>query len=288
MKFAKVSMTFFHPLAEAILPYFPELKSDLKKAGIRLSSVEFLSQGILYMLLVFIIGLPIFSVIFAFFLKSFLFGFLSSITTCFFILSIFFILYVNYPKLVIGQKSKRIDDQISFATVHLSTLTSTKLPLNKVFEIFSKFGGYGEITNEISRISSDIKMFGLDVNTALERAVERAPSKNLKELLWGILSTNMSGGDIEIYLKEKSRNFMSEYRTKLRDFSQQLGIYLEIYITSVILGAVFFLILTSIITGIAGTGEQILTLQFFIIFLFLPLVSAVFIYMIKFITPGGG
>jgi flagellar protein FlaJ len=195
---------------------------------------------------------------------------------------------VNYPKLLIGQKSKRIDDQISFATVHLSTLTSTKLPLNKVFEIFSKFGGYGEITNEISRISSDIKMFGLDVNTALERAVERAPSKNLKELLWGILSTNMSGGDIEIYLKEKSRNFMSEYRTKLRDFSQQLGIYLEIYITSVILGAVFFLILTSIITGIAGTGEQILTLQFFIIFLFLPLVSAVFIYMIKFITPGGG
>jgi flagellar protein FlaJ len=195
---------------------------------------------------------------------------------------------VNYPKLVIGQKSKRIDDQISFATVHLSTLTSTKLPLNKVFEIFSKFGSYGEITNEISRINNDIKMFGLDVNTALERAVERAPSKNLKELLWGILSTNMSGGDIEIYLKEKSRNFMSEYRTKLRDFSQQLGIYLEIYITSVILGAVFFLILTSIITGIAGTGEQILTLQFFIIFLFLPLVSAVFIYMIKFITPGGG
>jgi flagellar protein FlaJ len=194
---------------------------------------------------------------------------------------------VNYPKLVIGGKSKSIENQISFATVHLSTLTSAKLPLDKVFEIFSKFGGYGEITNEISKVNSDVKMFGLDVNTALERAVERSPSKSLKELLWGILSTNISGGDIEIYLKEKARSFMSEYRTKLRDFSHQLGIYIEIYITAVILGAVFFLILTSVVVGLTGAGEQILILQFFLIFVFLPAISIIFIYLIKSISPGG-
>jgi flagellar protein FlaJ len=188
---------------------------------------------------------------------------------------------------VIGEKSKRIDNQISFAAVYLSTLASAKLPLDKVFDIFSKFGGYGEITDEISKINNDMKMFGLDVNTAIEKAVERSPSKNLKELLWGILSTNMSGGDVETYLKEKSRSFMSEYRMKLRDFSHQLGIYIEIYITAVILGAVFFLILTSIVAGIVGTSEQILTLQFFLIFIFLPAVSAVFIYLIRYISPGG-
>ncbi|MEM5878866.1 MAG: type II secretion system F family protein, partial [Candidatus Aenigmatarchaeota archaeon] len=175
----------------------------------------------------------------------------------------------------------------SFATLHLFTLVSAKLPLDKVLEIFSKFGGYGEISEEISKIQSDMKMFGLDVNTALERAVERCPSKNLKEILWGILSTNISGGEVDIYLREKAKSLMSEYRMKLRDFSHQLGIYLEIYITAVILGAVFFLILTSIVAGIAGTSEQILFLQFFLIFIFLPAISAIFIYLIKIATPGG-
>jgi flagellar protein FlaJ len=288
MKFTRVSMRFFYPIANMILPYFSDLKSDLKRAGIKISVHEFLSQGIFLTILVFTLGLPVLSVVFAYILKSFLFGFLSSITACFFIISIFFIVYVNFPKIVISQKTKKIDDQISFATVHLSTLSGAKLPLDKVIEIFSRFGGYGEISEEISKIRSDMKMFGLDVNTAIERAVERCPSKNLKEILWGILSTNISGGDVDVYLREKSKSLMSEYRMRLRDFSHQLGIYLEIYITTVILGAVFFLILTSIVVGITGASEQILLLQFFLIFVFLPVVSAIFIYLIKASTPGGG
>jgi flagellar protein FlaJ len=288
MGFLQVSMRFFYPIANMVLPYFSDLKFDLKKAGMKISAQEFLSQGIFLTILVFVLGLPILSVLFAYILKSFLFGFLSSITACFFIVSIFFVVYINFPKLVISKKTKRIDEQISFATVHLSTLSGAKLPLDKVIEIFSKFGGYGEVSEEISKIHADMKMFGLDVNTAIERAVERCPSKNLKEVLWGILSTNVSGGDIDTYLREKSKSLMSEYRIKLRDFSHQLGIYLEIYITTVILGAVFFLILTSIFAGIAGTGQQILFLQFFLIFIFLPLVSAIFIYLIKVSTPAGG
>ncbi|MEM5766273.1 MAG: type II secretion system F family protein [Candidatus Aenigmatarchaeota archaeon] len=286
MRLSKISLRFFRPITDAISPYFSDLKLNLKRAGIKLSVQEFIGCGILMMMLIFVIGLPVLSVIFAYFLKNFLFGFLSSITACFFLLSIFFIGYINYPKILISQKAKKIDDQISFAAIHLSTLASAKLPLNKIFETFSKFGGYGEITKEISMIDNDVKMFGLDINTALEKAVDRSPSKNLKELLWGILSTNISGGDIEIYLREKSRSFMSDYRKKLSDFSHQLGIYIEIFITSIILGSVFFIILTSIVAGISGIGQQIFLIQFFLIFIFLPLISAVFIYLVKSSTPG--
>lgn len=287
MKIGIVSMKSFYPFADIIAPYFSDLEDDLNRSGMKFSAQEFLSQGILYTILIFIAGLPVFSVVFTFFLRNFLFGFLSAITSSFFVLAIFFIVYVNYPKIVIAEKTKKIDNQISFAAVHLSTLASTKLPLNKVFEIFSKFSAYGEITNELSKVESDMKMFGLDINTALERAIERSPSKNLKELLWGIFSTNITGGDIEIYLREKSKNFMSDYRLKLRDFSHQLAIYIEIYLTAVILGAIFFVILTSIVAGVMGVGEQVLFIQFFLIFVFLPAVSALFIYLIKVSTPGG-
>jgi len=287
MKPLRISMKFFYPFADMIAPYFSELKSDLKRAGIKLTVQEFLSKGLFLITLVFILGLPFLSIILAFFLKNFLFGFLSAITMSTFLLAIAFISYMTYPKIIIGQKTKQIDNQISFASVHLSTLASAKLPLNRVFEIFSKFSAYGEITDQLSKIESDMKMFGLDINTALERAVERSPSKNLKELLWGIFSTSITGGDIDTYLREKSKSFMSEYRMKLRDFSHQLAIYIEIYLTAVILGAIFFVILTSIVAGITGIGQQVLALQFFLIFIFLPLVSAIFIYLIKVSTPGG-
>lgn len=281
------SVKFFYPLVDFVLPYFPTLKIDLKKAGMKLSQKEFLAQGIFLTIFVFIISLPVFSIIFAYLLKNFLFSFISAITASSLLLVLFFISYVNYPKIIIHQKSKQIDSQISFAVIHLSTLASTKLPLNKIFEIFSSFGEYGEITREINMINNDIKMFGLDVNTAIERAIERSPSKNFTELLWGILSTNLSGGDINIYLKEKARSFIMEYRNKLKDFSHQLSIYLEIYMSAIILGAIFFLILTSIVSGISGAGAQVVFLQFFLIFIFLPLISAIFVYLIKSSSPGG-
>ena len=128
----------------------------------------------------------------------------------------------------------------------------------------------------------------MDVNTALERAVERTPSKNLKDLLWGILSVNKSGGDIDVYMKEKAKVFVAEYRRKIYEFSQQLSIFLEVYITAVVLGAVFFTILTAIMSGIStGGAGDVIMIQFLLIFVFIPMISLAFMVLIKAMTPGG-
>ena len=287
MRVPEEAAKIFYPLAETITPYFLGLKIDLKKAGMKTSVQEYLGQGIFLLFLIFFVGLPLFSFIFAFLFKNFLFGFISSFTFILSSLAIFFLVYLNYPKMRISGKSKKIDNQIAFATVHLSTIASSGVPLDKIFEIFSKYSAYGETTEEISKIQSDIKMFGLDVNTALERAVDRSPSKNLKELLWGILSTNLTGSDLGIFLREKSKSFMADYRRQIHDFSHQLSLYLQIYLTAVILGAAFFVILTSIVAGIVGIASSVLELQFFLIFIFLPAISIIFLYLVKVATPGG-
>jgi flagellar protein FlaJ len=287
MEVPREAAKIFYPLAETITPYFLGLKVDLKRAGMKTSVQEYLGKGVLLMFLIFFIGLPLFSFIFAFLFRNFLFGFISSFTFILSFLAIFFLVYLNYPKIKISGKSKKIDNQIAFATVHLSTIASSGVPLDKIFGIFSKYSTYGETTDEIRKINSDMTMFGLDVNTALERAVDRSPSKSLKELLWGILSTNLTGGNLGIFLREKATSFMSDYKRQIHDFSHQLSLYLEIYLTAVILGAVFFVILTSIVAGIAGVTSSVLLMQFFLIFIFLPAISLIFIYLIKIATPGG-
>lgn len=277
----------FGSLTDYMTPYFPGLKNDLKKAKFKMSVIEYLSGGIFLSFLVFAVELPLLSFVFGIIFGNFLAGFLTSITMSFFLLAILFLSYVNYPKAVIRQRSNSIEKAIPFASLYLATIASSKLPLAKIFEVFSKFGEYGEISSEFNQIENEISIFGIDANTALERAIDRTPSKNLKELLYGILAVNRSGGDLSIFLKEKSKNFFQDYKRKLYDFSHQLSVYIEIYLTAIVLGAVFFVILTAILAGISGTASNIIFLQFFLIFIFLPVIASVFILLIKAATPGG-
>ncbi|MEM5801877.1 MAG: type II secretion system F family protein [Candidatus Aenigmatarchaeota archaeon] len=285
--YTRLAFRLFGDVSSRASVYFADIKSDLKKARMKISIQEYLSKAILTTFFVFLIPMPILSFLFGFIFQAFLFAFITSITVSIFIALSFFIFFLNYPKLIIKRREKIIDYTLPFASLYLSTVASSKLPFHKSLETFSKFSGYGPIVEEMNLIISDMKVFGLDVNTALERAVERSPSKNFKELLWGILSTIRAGGDLATYLKEKARNFMAEYRRKIYEFSHTLTVYIEIYLTAIIIGAIFFTILTAIISGITGGATDIIFVQFILIFLFIPLVSTVFIFLIKSSSPGG-
>jgi len=287
MVYTRTAMRFFGGIAENILPYFPDVKTDLKKARMKEAAQEYVSKAILTCFIIFLVELPVLSFVFALVLKSFFFAFISSFTVSIFLTIGFFIIYLNYPKAIIKDRAKKIDANLPFASLYLSTVMGSKLPLYKVLKIFSKFSKYGYLTEEVSNISNDIEAFGIDINTALERAVERTPSKEFKELLWGMLSVNRAGGDMNEYLKEKSKSYFSEYRRRLFEFSHQLTMLIEMYLTVIVIGAIFFTILTSIMSGITGGVSNVIVLQFFLIFVFLPITSAIFIFFVKSTTPGG-
>jgi len=285
--YLNLGMRLFSQPSEMLITYFPDLRPDLRKARMKTTVQEYISKALLTSLIVFICELPLLSFIFGLIFQNFLFGFITAFTASVFITAGFFFVFVNYPKTVIKEREKKIDGSLPFASLYLSTIAGSKLPLYQILDVFSKFSRYGQITDEISLITRDMDAFGIDVNTSLERAIERTPSKNLKELLWGILSVNRGGGEVDIYLKEKAKTFLAEYRRKIYEFSHSLTVLIEVYITAVILSAVFFTILTSIMSGIAGTTGNIIILQFLLIFFFIPLISAAFIILIKAMSPTG-
>jgi len=283
-----MSFKYFSQFSDSVSHYFTDLRTDLKKARIKLSVQEYLSIGIMTCFIIFVLVFPVLSMVFGFIFADPILAFVSSFSVSLGIILISVWIILNYPKIVTREKGKHIDNALPFAALYLSTVASSKLPLHKTFQIFSKFE-YGELTDEIRSIVNDVDIFGLDINTALERAVDRSPSKSLKEMLWGILSTVRSGGDLSVYLKEVAKNSITEYRRQLYEFSHQLTIYIEIYLTSMVLGAIFFTILTTIISSIGGPTmpTSVITLQFLIIFIFMPMVSLLFIMLVRSSTPGG-
>jgi archaellum biogenesis protein FlaJ (TadC family) len=272
------------------LELFTDLKKDLKKSGLGKSLEEYLSMSIMTCIIIFITILPALSLILVLppLALDFVFSFFMSITTTFILCAFFFLLFINYPKFIIRDKARAIKRILPFAGIYLSSISSSRLPPHRIFEIFSEFKEYGELNEEIKKIVNDMKVFGLNVYDSLEKAVERTPSNELRDLFWSILSTLKAGGELSVYLDEESKSFLSEYKRKLNEFAHSLSIYLEIYLTALVLGTIFFIILTSVMSGFTGlVAENILFIQFFLIFFFIPLISSAFIILIKSSSPGG-
>lgn len=268
--------------------FFSDLKSDLKKSGMRKTVEEYLSMSLLTCIILFVFEVPLISFIFSLLGMGVFFSLIMSITVSLCISIVFFLLFLNYPKFLISDKAKEIDRSLPFATIYLSTIASSKLPPHKIFEIFSKFKEYGQMNEEIRKMVADMKAFGLNIFDSMDRAVDRSPSNDFKELLWSMSSTLKAGGDLSVYLTEKSKTFLNNYRRKLSEFAHSLAVYLEVYLTAIVLGTIFFTILTSIMSGLGGMPiTNIVFLQFIMIFLFMPLISFAFIILIKASSPGG-
>ena len=284
--YTKLSFRFFSQFSEGVSEYFGEVRSNLKRAKMGLSVQEYISIAIMTSFIVFVAAFPLLSFLLGFVFQTFLLSFVTSFAAALGLAVWSFFLIMNWPNIVIGEKAKRIDNVLAFALLYLSTAASSKLSLDKAFKIFAKFGDYGELTEEVKAINNDMDFFGLDINTALERAVDRSPSKAFNEVLWGMLSTMRSGGDVAAFMRSAAASNMAEYRRKLFEFSNQLTVFIEVYLTTIVLGAIFFTILTSIMSGISQSDSSgIVVLQFLLIFVFMPLVTALFILMIKASAP---
>ena len=81
----------------------------------------------------------------------------------------------------------------------------------------------------------------------------------------------------------KTRTFMNQYRRSLNDYAKQIALYTEIYITLVMVGSLFFIVLTAIMSPLGGM--DILMLQSFVIFILTPMVSLGFIVLLKGTSP---
>ena len=138
------------------LELFNDLKKDLKKSGLRKSLEEYLSMSIFTCIILFIVELPVLSLIFSLLGLGFFFSFFMGITTSVLLCAFFFLLFTNYPKFIIRDKAREIDRTLPFAGIYLSSIASSRLPPHQIFEIFSKFKEYGQLNEEIKKIVSEV------------------------------------------------------------------------------------------------------------------------------------
>ncbi|MCD6398844.1 MAG: type II secretion system F family protein [Candidatus Aenigmarchaeota archaeon] len=287
--YKKTSYNIFSDIIEKETIYFESLKPDLKKANIKLSLREYLSIGLMTTILSFI-----FSFILTFLIVLMIHGFsllikiLLTISFSMVITLSTFLFFYMYPSIVVNRRRANIDFTLPFATLYLATISGSNAPVNTLFKVLADFKDYGEISREAHEINKNIEVFGMSTTEALKRASEKSPSEEFKELLWGINTTLSSGGNLSRYLHEKSIEFMQDYRRKMSEYARNMSTLLEVYVTIIIVGSIFFIVISSLMSAFGlGTSfvELIIISQFLVIFIGLPIISLGFIFLLKKISP---
>jgi flagellar protein FlaJ len=256
---------------------------QLKAAKMKVNTHEYVSLLFFIMTITFIISMLILNFFLTIIFPDPAYIYTLGIIISFGAASGVFFLGYYYPTTVAQGIKGKIERGLPFAVANMATTASSGVNPALVFKMLSV--KEGEVANEAKRIYSDTSNFGLSIADAMTKAANRTPSHQFAELLWGMLSVMTTGGDLGEYLTERTKGFMAQYRRTLDEYSKQIYFYTEIYITLIIVGTLFFIVLSSIMSPL--TGGDSLFLQTFLVFFFTPLVSAGFIILLKGLSPTG-
>jgi archaeal flagellar protein FlaJ len=264
--------------------YFMDVREDLQKANMGYTLEEWLSLSLFLGSITFVAEVVVFAFIFGIMgINPIMAIFLSLMLSLAIVGGLFFLFY-SYPTTLAKGRESRIKKVLPFAVSYLAAIASSNASPIFFFKTLGNFKEYGEVSRDSQSIVRDVEVFGMSLYTSIKRHAQRTPSKDFRELLWGINTMYSSGGNISEYLNQKSNELMSEYRRRIKKYAQDLSLFVEIYLTLIIVGAIFFIILSSIISAITA-GLDTVIIQTFIVFILLPLMSTGFIILVRSISP---
>lgn len=285
-KYAEFCYDQVGPYALKFLDSFEGLRPQLNKAGIQLSLPEYVSMMMFTSVLATLVSTIFFSLIFM--IGAGISGIFMGISIGAILGGGSMVFFYILPSLKISNRASKIEDNLPFAVMYLSTLSGTGTSVTEMFKNLAESDEYEEISDEAEKIHRDIDSFGLDVGEALTQGAERSPSDNFEEVLWGMNHTITTGGSLREFLDQRASSLMEDYERRIDEFSEQLSLLVEMYIILVIVGSIIFTSMSIVVSAFGGVDPTIVIfIQAISTFIGLPFISLGLIILIDGIAPGG-
>ena len=281
MLLGKLGLRIFGAVLLTHVDYFDALRASLKRAGMLVPLHEYLSVAVLASTIGFVATIILSSTIVALSVAAAAYAYTLSIMVSLGVAFGIFLLAYVYPGMRAKTIKNTIDRELPFTTFYMATVAAGSNNPVEIFKMLSR--RKGQIAEEAKHIYTTSRGLGMNIGNSMQRVALRTPSALFADLLWGMISVITLGGDLETYLTDKTRALMNQYRRSLDEYAKQIALYTEIYITLIIVGSLFFIILIAITSPLVG--GSILFIQTFLVFFFMPLVSVAFIMLLKTIAP---
>jgi archaeal flagellar protein FlaJ len=192
-------------------------------------------------------------------------------------------IFIVYPSVVAGNRRRNIDATLPYAINYITAMSTSGITPAEVFRHLGDSPIYGESSVESRYISREIDIFGRDLIDALRIVSASTPSHRLKEFLQGSMASISSGGNLTNYFRTKADQYALENRQTQKMFLDTLALIAESYVTAMVAGTLFMIILQSIMSVLGGDSKPMFL--YLIIYLMIPFGTMMFVIMISSMTP---
>jgi len=191
--------------------------------------------------------------------------------------------FIMYPSVEAGNRRRNIDASLPYAINYVTSMSTAGITPAEVFRLLGDSPIYGESSVEARYIAREIDIFGRDLIDALRLVSSSTPSKRMKEFLQGAMASIASGGNLTDYFRTKADQYALENRQTQKLFLDTLGLIAESYVTAMVAGTLFLIILQSIMSVMSGDNRPMFL--YAIVYIMIPLGSIAFVIMISSMTP---
>ncbi|HVP97217.1 type II secretion system F family protein [Methanoregula sp.] len=192
-------------------------------------------------------------------------------------------IFIAYPSVVAGNRRRSIDATLPYAINYITSMSTAGITPAEIFRLLGDSPIYGESSVEARYIAREIDIFGRDLIDALRIVSSSTPSLRMKEFLQGAMASISSGGNLTDYFRTKAAQYALENRQTQKLFLDTLALIAESYVTAMVAGTLFLIILQSIMSVLGGDAKPMFL--YVIIYLMIPFGTMMFIIMISSMTP---
>ena len=194
-----------------------------------------------------------------------------------------YLIFILYPGIQAGERRRNIDATLPYAINYVTAMSSAGITPDEVFRLLGKSTIYGESAVEARYITRETDFFGKDLLEALRSVSLATPSERMREFLQGAVASISSGSNLTEYFRTKAHQYTLENNQQQKTFLETLGLIAESYVTAMVAGMLFLIILQSVMTILSGDSDPLFLC--IIIYMIVPFGSMMFVILISSMTP---
>ena len=248
------SSRLFKSVAKPLSGKMEFLDKDLKQADMPYIASSYLSLVFLLTLISLIVCLGVAGILS---ITSSPLGIIRNFVIALLILAIFCIFLIYYPRIQVKNNCKRLENEMPFALAHMAAIASSRISPSKIFVIMSDSLDYKLFAIQMKKVVNQMNVYGYDLSTALKNVSSLSSSRKFSEFLSGFTSIISSGGDLMLYLKEKSKDTLLDYKLSRERFSTSIGMYSDIYTALLIAAPLILMLVLSFMSSLGSSVGNI-------------------------------
>jgi flagellar protein FlaJ len=160
---------------------------------------------------------------------------------------------VFYPKILLSQRKKEINNQFYLVVTHMTVLSTTNIDRMEVFRRLAEQEEYGEMATEVGRVVELVDTWNQSLDDACRRRAKEVPSDPVSDFFDRLGYTLGAGQALDDYLLSEQEQIIQNYKTVYQGTLDNLEVMKDLYL-SMILSMTFALVFAVVLPVLTGTN----------------------------------